>query len=156
MRLLEDARSLRNKPQHPKGDCSMNSGPVNATCDPLLTAIDLTRACCANDDYLLWLSHYSDALHGSAGIANYLANSASAFEEQAHPQIRADFDAFDARDNLADILMASAPLSTDELRMAVMNAICEAKADSSQSFPVLVALDGRNGYSRKHGSEVGR
>ena len=134
----------------------MNSGPVNATCDLPLTAIDLTRACCANDDYILWLSHYSDALHGSAGIANYLANAASAFEEQAHPQIGANFDAFDARDNVADILMASAPLSADELRVAVTNAICEAKTDSSRSFPVLVAWDGRNGYSRKHGSEVGR
>jgi hypothetical protein len=134
----------------------MNSGPVNATSDLLLTAIDLTRACCANDNHLLWLSHYSDALHGSAGIANYLANAAVAFEEQAHPQIGADFDAFDARDNLADILMASAPLSADEFRVAVTNAICEAKADSSPSFPVLVALDGRNGYSRKQGSGVGR
>jgi hypothetical protein len=134
----------------------MNSGPVNPTCDLLLTAIDLARACCANDNYLLWLSHHSDALHGSAGIANYLANAAVAFEEQAHPQIGTDFDAFDARDNLADILMASVPLSTDKLRVAVMKAICEAKADSSPLFPVLVALDGRNGYSRKHGSEVGR
>ena len=134
----------------------MNSGPVNASCDLLLTAIDLTRACCANDNYLLWLSYHSDALHGSAGIANYLANAAVAFEEQAHPQIGADFDAFDARDNVANMLMASAPLSADELRVAVTNAICEAKADSSPSFPVLVALDGRNGYGRKHGSEVGR
>jgi hypothetical protein len=134
----------------------MNSGPVNATSDLLLTAIDLTRACCANDNYLLWLSHHSDGLHGSAGIANYLANAAVAFEEQAHPQIGADFDAFDARDNLADILMASAPLSADELRAAITNAICEARADSSPSFAVLVALDGRNGYSRKQGIEVGR
>lgn len=134
----------------------MNSGPVNATYDLLLTAIDLTRACCANDNYLLWLSHHSDSLHGSAGIANYLANAAAAFEEQAHPQIGADFNAFDARDNLADILMASALLFADELRVAVAKAICEAKAESSSSFPVLVALDGRNSYSRKHGSEVGR
>ena len=134
----------------------MNSGPVNATYDLLLTAIDLTRACCANDNYLLWLSHHSDALHGSAGIANYLANAAAAFEEQAHPQIGADFDAFDARDNLADILMASAPLSADELRVAVAKAIYEAKADSPCSFPVLVALDGRNSHGRNRGSEVGR
>ena len=31
----------------------MNSGSVNAYCDLLLTAIDLTRACCANDNYFL-------------------------------------------------------------------------------------------------------
>jgi hypothetical protein len=109
----------------------MNSGSVNAPYDLLLTAIDLTRACCANDHYLLWLSHHSDALHGSAGIANYLANAALAFEEQAHPQVCPGFDAFDARDNLADILMASAPLSCDELRAAVTAAIREAKADAS-------------------------
>ena len=134
----------------------MNSGPVNATCDLLLTAIDLTRACCANDNYLLWLSHHSDALHGSAGIANYLANAAAVFEEQAHPQIGADFNAFDARDNVADILMASAPLSTDELRLAVTKAIREAKADPSLFFTPAVTIAGRNGHGRNRGSEVGR
>jgi hypothetical protein len=46
-----------------------------------------------------------------------------------------DFDEFDARDNLADILMASAPLSSDELRAAVTAAIREAAADS---FPLQV------------------
>jgi len=119
----------------------MNSGPVNAAYDLLLTAIDLTRASCANDNYLTWLSCYSDALAGSAGIANYFANAALAFEEQAHPQICTDFDAFDARDNLADILMASAPLSSDELRGAVTTAIREAAADS---FPLPV-LSPRHG-----------
>jgi hypothetical protein len=114
----------------------MNSGPVNAAYDLLLTAIDLTRASCANDNYLAWLSRYSDALAGSAGIANYFANAALAFEEQAHPQICTDFDAFDARDNLADILMASAPLSCDELRGVVTAAIHEATADSSP-LPVI-------------------
>jgi hypothetical protein len=56
----------------------------------------------------------------------YLASAALAFEEQAHPLLPAHFDAFDARDNLADILMASAPLSCDELRAAVNTAIREA------------------------------
>jgi len=119
----------------------MNSGPVNAAYDLLLTAFDLTRAACANDNYLAWLSRYSDALSGSAGIANYFANAALAFEEQAHPQICTDFDAFDARDNLADILMASAPLSSDELRGAVTAAIHEAAADSFP-LPVLSPRDG--------------
>jgi hypothetical protein len=61
----------------------MTSGSVTATYDLLLTAIDLTRACCANDDYLPWLSHYSDAFHGSAGIANYVANAAALREAKA-------------------------------------------------------------------------
>lgn len=115
----------------------MNSGPINACNDLLLTAIDLTRACCANDNQLPWPSHHSDALPGSAGIASYFANAALAFEEQAHPQIPPDFDLFDARDNLADFLMASAPLSCDELRAAVTTAIREAKADRS---PLAVHL----------------
>ena len=142
----------------------MNSGSVNATHDLLLTAIDLTRACCANDNYLRWLSHHSDALRGSAGIANYLANAALSFEEQAHPHLRPDFGAFDARDNLADILMASAPLSSDELRTAVTTAIREARLDSSPSLPfssphynhyfaAMSKLDARNDQSQ-YGKEV--
>jgi hypothetical protein len=125
----------------------MNSGPVNAAYDLLLTAIDLTRACCANDNYLTWLSLYSDALSGSAGIANYFANAALAFEEQAHPQICREFDVFDARDNLADILMASAPLSSDELRGVVTAAIREAATDSFP-LPVLSPRHGdRNSFA---------
>ncbi len=85
------------------------SAIVNSTHDLLITTIDLTRACCANGNYLLWLSRHGRALNGSAGIANYLANAALAFEEQAHPHLSVKFDAFDARDNLADILMASPP-----------------------------------------------
>jgi hypothetical protein len=103
----------------------MNSGPAHAAYDLLLSAVDLTRACCANDNYLTWLALHSDALHGSAGIANYLASAALAFEEQAHPLLPAHFDAFDARDNLADILMSSKPLSCGELRTAVTTAIRE-------------------------------
>jgi hypothetical protein len=107
----------------------MNSGPVNAAYDLLVTAIDLTRATCANDNYLAWLSRYSDALAGSAGIANYFANAALSFEEQAHPTLFSDFEAFDARDNLADILMASALLTSEDLRAAVTNAIREARSE---------------------------
>src|SRR5947209_369429 len=108
----------------------MNSGSVNATHDLLVTAIDLSRACCASDNYLPWLSEHSDALDGSPGIANYLANAALSFEEQAHPHLGPDFDVFDARDNLADLVMASAPLSCDELRAAVTVTIREARLDS--------------------------
>lgn len=143
----------------------MNSGSVNATHDLLLTAIDLTRACCASENYLSWLSRHSDALHGSAGIANYLANAALSFEEQAHPHLGPDFDVFDARDNLADLLMASAPFSCDELRAAVTAAIREARLDSSPSlsfssiryngdcFAAVSTLGERNGHSQ-HSNEV--
>jgi hypothetical protein len=144
----------------------MNSGSVNAACDLLLTAIDLTRACCANDNYVPWLSHYSDALHGAAGIANYLANAALAFEEQAHPQIHPGFDVFDARDDLADVLMVSAPLSSDELHAAVTVAIREARPNSWPSLLFSVPpygnsvaaanpLGERNGRTQ-HSSEVAR
>lgn len=145
----------------------MNSGSVNATHDLLLTAIDLTRACCASDNYLDWLSLHSDSLHGSAGIANYFANAALAFEEQAHPHLGPDFDVFDARDNLADILMASAPLSCEELRAAVTAAIREARLDSSLSltfsstrddgdcFAAVSKLGERNGYSQPSNEVAG-
>jgi hypothetical protein len=104
----------------------MNAG-INTNRDLLVTAIDLTRACCAHDNYLNWLSIYRGTLAGSADIANYFASAAIAFEEQAHPTVFADFEAFDARDNLADILMASVPLTSDELRTAVATAIREAR-----------------------------
>jgi hypothetical protein len=103
----------------------MNSGSAYAAYDLLVSAVDLTRACCANDNYLAWLALHSDALHGSAGIANYFASAALAFEEQAHPKLSTHFDAFYARDNIADNLMTSEPLSSDQLRAAVTNAISE-------------------------------
>jgi hypothetical protein len=46
-----------------------------------------------------------------ADFANNFTNAAVAFEEQAHPTVFTDFEAFDARDNLAGILLTSAPLS---------------------------------------------
>jgi hypothetical protein len=104
----------------------MNAG-IHSNCDLLVTAIDLTRACCAHDNYLNWLSIHRSTLAGSAEIANYFASAAIAFEEQAHPTVFSDFEAFDARDNLADILMVSAPLSSDELREAIADAIREAR-----------------------------
>ena len=106
----------------------MNAG-INTARDLLVTAIDLTRACCAHENYLTWLSMHRGKLAGSAAIANYFANAAIAFEEQAHPTVFADFEAFDARDNSADILMASAPLNGDELRAAVADAIREARSE---------------------------
>ena len=107
----------------------MNGGIVNTTRHLLITAIDLTRSCCAHESYPGWLSANRGTLAAPAEIANYLATAAIAFEEQAHPTIFADFEAFDARDNLADILMASTPLTADELRTAVANAIREARSE---------------------------
>src|SRR5689334_3076618 len=105
----------------------MNAG-MNTARDLLVVAIDLTCACCAHENYLTWLSIHRGTLAGSVDIANYFANAAIAFGEQAHPTVFADFEAFDARDNLADILMASAPLIGDELRAAVADAIREARS----------------------------
>lgn len=102
---------------------------INTTRDLLITAIDLTRACCSNENDLTWLSMHRDTLAGSAEIANYFASAAIAFEEQAHPTVFADFEAFDARDNLADILMVSMPMYSDELRVAVAHAIREAHSE---------------------------
>lgn len=98
--------------------------------DLLVTAVDLTRACAADELYLTWLTRYADALHGSAGIANYLVNAAIAFEEQAHPQLTDSFDPYIARENLSDILMASAPFSCAELQAAVTTAIHEADEEA--------------------------
>jgi hypothetical protein len=61
----------------------MNAG-INTTRDLLVTAIDLTRASCAHENYLTWLSMYRGALSGSADIAKYFASAAIAFEEQSH------------------------------------------------------------------------
>jgi len=110
----------------------------------LVTAIDLTRACAAHELYLTWLSHYADALHGSAGIANYLVTAAIAFEEQAHPQLPISFDPFIARENLSDLLMGSAPLSREELRDTITTAIHDACDDQapllSDSRPLRIEL----------------
>jgi hypothetical protein len=119
-----------NSKKPKKGNHFMNAG-INATRDLLVTAIDLTRACCAHDNYLNWLSENRGTLAGSAELANYFASAAIAFEEQAHPTVFADFEGFDARDNLADILMASAPLTSDELRAAVTKAIREARYEEA-------------------------
>ena len=102
--------------------------------DLIVSAIDLTRACTEQELYTQWLALHSDALHGSAGIANYLASAALAFEEQAHPQYFAPFDVFVARENLSDLLMASAPFSCEELRVGVGAAIREAKEDQAPTF----------------------
>lgn len=98
----------------------------------LLSAIDLTRACCASDDYLSWLAQYEPVLHGSAGIANYLASAALAFEEQARSDAACNVDFFDARDELACMLMSSVPLDANGLRQITALAMEEARVDLSE------------------------
>jgi hypothetical protein len=88
----------------------------------LLTAIDLTRACSAHEQYLDWLSLYEPVLHGSLGIAHYFGLAAEAYENAAAAP-RRDFDEIEARELLADELMASPPLTPEQLTAAAANAI---------------------------------
>jgi hypothetical protein len=48
----------------------MGAGIVNTTRDLLITAIDLTRTCCAHENYIHWFSIHRDTLADSAGTAN--------------------------------------------------------------------------------------
>ena len=114
---------------HERKKTTFMNAEINTTRDLVITAIDLTRAYCAHENYFTWLSMQRGTLSGSAEIANYFASAAIAFEEQAHPTVFADFEAFDARDNLADILMTSAPLTSDELRTVVTHAIREVRSE---------------------------
>jgi hypothetical protein len=108
---------------------STTSTLATSACNYLLAAVDLTRASCASHNYLSWLALHEAPLGGSAGITQYITRAAIAYEEQARQYQRKPFSvaAFDARDNLADILMASAPLTEDELQAAVTMAIHEAR-----------------------------
>jgi hypothetical protein len=103
--------------------------PAHFAHELAISAIDLTRNCTEHELYLAWLQRHTATLNGSAGIAHYLFLAATAFEEQAHPQYGRHFDAYVARENFADILMASLPLSSDELRAAVSTAIHEASEE---------------------------
>lgn len=89
----------------------------------LLTAIDLTRACSAHEQYLEWLARYEPVLHGSLGIAHYLGLAAEALE-QATPS-DGDGNDLEAHELLADVLMNSAPLTPEELRAAAAEAVQE-------------------------------
>jgi len=112
--------------------------PAQVARDLAITAIDLTRACAHHELYTDWLSLNLAALNGSAGVANYFFLAALAFEDQAHPQLPAPyFDPFVVREDLADILMASAPLSCEELRAAVTTAINQARTpDVTLNLPL--------------------
>ena len=100
--------------------------PAQFTHELVLSAVDLTRKCTEHELYLTWLQLHTVSLHGSAGIAQYLFLAAVALEEQAHRQASHSFDPYIARETFADILMASVPLSCEELRAAASSAICEA------------------------------
>jgi hypothetical protein len=122
--------------------------PAQVARDLTITAIDLTRACSEHELYVIWLRNWTPALNGSAGIANYLFLAAMAFEEQAHPQLPTAADVFEAREILADILMASAPLSSDELRQAVKLSMDEASEDTPNVDRPDQCPDGANQNGR--------
>lgn len=94
----------------------------------LFSTVDLTRCCCSQENYDAWI-----ALHGlpmgSAGVAHYLARAAQVLEEQSYAALfrQESFDEWAAREHLADILMASAPLSRDELQAAALTSLREAR-----------------------------
>ncbi len=94
----------------------------------LITLADLTRSCCAHENYLPWLSNQADKLEDSTAIAHYLALAAEVFEDQAQAQ-RGEFDELDARDALTDFLMASAPLTLQQLQVAAAQCICECRSE---------------------------
>ncbi len=96
----------------------------------LITLADLTRSCCANENYFAWLSNSDDQLKDSIEIANYLGLAAEVFETQAAAQ-RGQFDELAARDQFADILMASAPLSVEGLQSAVFVAIRDSRFEEA-------------------------
>jgi hypothetical protein len=90
----------------------------------VISVADLTRSCCANENYFRWLSLHADRLKDSTEIANYLGIAAEVFEHQARAQ-RKHVDELAARDQLAGILMSSAPLSVEELQAAVTQCVRE-------------------------------
>ncbi|HSU60114.1 MAG TPA: hypothetical protein VLI55_12430 [Bryobacteraceae bacterium] len=105
------------------------ASPVYAAYDLLITAIDLTRACCAHELHDAWISVYSSALNGSRGIADYLFLAAIACHEQTHGGVSNGVDPFVIHESLADILVASKPLCSEELRQAVDAAVAEAQQE---------------------------
>jgi hypothetical protein len=97
---------------------------VYAAYSLLISGVDLTRACCASENYDAWIAVHGQAM-GSPGIAHYFVLAAKTFAE--HPMVRKpDFNAFAARETLADILMASAPLDQEQLREASSLSVLDA------------------------------
>jgi hypothetical protein len=106
----------------------VSTGIVNATRDLGMTGGDLTRACCAHENYLAWPSANRGTLAGSAEITNYFANARlRSKNRRILPSSRTS--RLSMRDNLADILNASAPLTCDEFRNAVATVISEAHSE---------------------------
>ena len=92
----------------------------------VITVADLTRSCCANENYFAWLSNQSEELRDSVEIAHYLGQAAEVFERQAQSR-RAEFDELAARDQLADILMISGRLTISVLQVAVTHCIRDSR-----------------------------
>jgi hypothetical protein len=98
----------------------------------LITAVDLTRSCCANENYFCWLSNHAEELQDSVAIANYLALATDIFQFQANAHIK-HFDPLAARDSFADVLMASSLLTVPELQAAVTQCIQECRFEEAHT-----------------------
>lgn len=94
-----------------------------------VTAIDLTRACCAHELYDTWIGLHSRDLNGSRGIADDLFLAAVACDLKLPAGVADGADPFVVHENLADILMESKPLSREELQQAVLTAMDEAQGE---------------------------
>lgn len=129
MRLLADARS-RKEINPKKGHTTMNLIPLAR--ELTLSAIDLTRACAAHELYVPWCAQHAQT---SAAIAQHLAAAAIELEAQLHSGPGLSADPFVARETLADFLMASAPLSPNELTNAIQQAIADAQSEQISLFP---------------------
>ena len=94
------------------------------------SAVDLTRACCSGENYDVWIAAHGQRM-GSPGIANYLAWAAQVLEEESYRALFREevFSEYAARETLADILMASAPLGRKELQAAVQRSLQDARTE---------------------------
>ena len=98
----------------------------------LLGIVDLIRCCCSQENYDAWITWHGLPI-GSAGIASYLARAAPVLAEESYAaRFRQEpFDQWSAREHLADILMASAPLSPEEWQAAARTSLCEARTETT-------------------------
>ena len=102
----------------------------------LWSTVDLTRCCCSHEGYDAWMTQHGLSL-GAAGVAQYWACAAQAFEAQSYAALwrREHFDEWAARELFADVLMASAPLHDEELRHAAATSIREVCREAIQPGP---------------------
>jgi hypothetical protein len=98
----------------------------------LLGTVDLIRCCCTQETYDAWITLHGLPI-GSAGIASYLARAAQVLAEESYAaRFRQElWDEWSARELFADILMASAPLSPEELQAAARTSLYEARTETA-------------------------